>query len=214
MKNFLSLDISYTYCSMSLYTLKNKILINKLCFYKKNISTNNVLFFLFLKSILNKTQIDLSEINYISCGTTIGDRTNIKKIKCICKGISCIFNIPILLLSKLKALALGAWFDYNYSYIISCIKISKTLYYIGIFHFVNKGQFFHIPTSLIKERKITIKNPLFYSAHRHIFTLNQFLYTGKGFLYINRDLCFKPTFFDPERIPDSIYHLRLSFYFF
>ena len=213
MKVFLSLDFSYMYFSISLYTLKHNNLIKKLGFYKKNNCTNKVLFFLFLKTILNKTQIALSEINYIVYGKTIGDLTNIKKIKCMSKGIAYIFNIPILKLSKLKAIALGAWFDYNYSYIVSCIKLSKNIYNIGTFHFINKGSFFHIPITLSKETKINIKKPIVYSANTPFFTFNHFLYTGKGSLYFHRHIFFKLFFLENERIPESIYLIRLALYY-
>lgn len=209
MKILLSIDFSYKFYSISLYKFKKNKFIKLIGFYKKNKYEKNILFFLFLKNILNKKKINLSEINYIIYGKTIGDIKNIKIIKCISKGIAYILNIPILKISKLKAIALGAWFDYNYSYIISIIKISKYIYNIGIFELKNKGYYFPIPISLINEKQININK----KKNIKMYNLNKFICTGKGVLYLNRIKINMKKILDIERIPESNYIIRLASYY-
>ncbi|AGI27154.1 tRNA(ANN) t(6)A37 threonylcarbamoyladenosine modification protein [Candidatus Portiera aleyrodidarum] len=206
MKILLSIDYSYKNYSISLYKLKKNTIIKIIGFYKKNKYENNILFFLFLKNILNTKKINLSEINYLIYGKTIGDIKNIKIIKCISKGIAYILNIPIFKISKLKAIALGAWFDYNYSFIISSIKISKYIYNIGIFELKNKGYYFHIPISLSKEKKININKKI----NIKMYNLKKFICTGKGGLYLNRRIKNKIKILEIERIPESNYIIRLA----
>ncbi|CAA3706830.1 peptidase [Candidatus Portiera aleyrodidarum] len=211
MKILLSIDYSYINYSISLYKLKKNKIIKLIGFYKKNKYENNILFFLFLKNILNKKKINLSEIKYIIYGKTIGDIKNIKIIKCISKGIAYILNIPILKISKLKAIALGAWFDYNYSYIISSMKISKNIYNIGIFELKNKGDDCNIPISLSKEKKININKKINIKMYKY----NKVICTGKGVLYLNRIISGsknnkKIKILDIERVPESNYIIRLA----
>ncbi|CEL12420.1 tRNA(ANN) t(6)A37 threonylcarbamoyladenosine modification protein [Candidatus Portiera aleyrodidarum] len=209
MKIFLSIDYTYNVYSISLFKFQKKKFINIIGFYKKNIYKNKILFFIFLKNFLNKKKINLSEINYIIYGKLIGDIKCIKIIKCISKGISYILNIPILEISKLKALALGVWFDYNYKYVISVIKIKKNIYNIGFFE-LKKNFFYYIPISLIKEKKINInkKNNI-----KNII-LKKFVCTGRGVLYLNRIKKIKKyiKILDIERLPESNYIIRLALY--
>ncbi|CAA3710134.1 tRNA(ANN) t(6)A37 threonylcarbamoyladenosine modification protein [Candidatus Portiera aleyrodidarum] len=213
MKVVLSLDYSYTNYSISLYQLKRTKIIKIIGFYRNNNYKNNILFFLYLKNILNKNKITLSQIKYIIYGKTIGDIKNIKIIKCISKGIAYILNIPIIKISKLKALAFGAWFDFNHSYIISCMKISKFFYNIGVFELKLSEDDFHIPITLSKEKKINIKNKQIINNNDiKLYKFNKFIFTGKGVLFLNRLNLngFIIKTLETERMPESTYIIRLA----
>ncbi|QJC37652.1 tRNA (adenosine(37)-N6)-threonylcarbamoyltransferase complex dimerization subunit type 1 TsaB [Enterobacteriaceae endosymbiont of Donacia bicoloricornis] len=133
-KNILTIDTSTKYCFV---ILQNNGIIYKKIQFCPCLHMKYVLFL--VNSILNETNILLSEINLLGYNLGPGNFTSVRIGIAVIESISYALNIPKIGLSHLMILAEKSWKIKKIKRIITIIKCNKEFVYFSLYRRTKKG---------------------------------------------------------------------------
>lgn len=133
-KNILTIDTSTKYC---LVILKNNGIIYKKIQFCPCLHIKYILFL--INSILNETNVLLSEINLLGYNLGPGNFTSLRIGIATIESISYALNIPKIGISHLMILAEKSWKITGIKQIITIIKCNKEFVYFSLYKRTKKG---------------------------------------------------------------------------